>query len=344
MPVFRRNDHQLKGKVSILVPVRNEEKNIVDLIESIKKINYSFLEIILLNDRSTDRSEELITQHIKGDKRFRIIQGEELPIGWVGKVFACHQLGNEATGDYLMFLDADVRVHPEVVHQSFHIMEKQDSKLITGFPRFPIKPFLGKLLVPLQHFFVFFHLPNIFANKTTIPAFTAAHGAFMFFERDAYSQMGGHSAVKGSLIEDIHITRKMKQHGFKSILVNITPSVTCMMYDTNEEVWQGFLKNIYVGLGRSPIVALFVALFYLTFYFIPIIMIVLSIFLNDFIFAIPLILVWIQTFLIDRVTKQSYWHFILMPFAAVALSVLLLSSMIRSINKKGYVWKGRTYQ
>jgi len=218
------------------------------------------------------------------------------------------------------------------------------SKLITGFPRFPIKPILGKLLVPLQHFFVFFHLPNIFANKTTIPAFTAAHGAFMFFERDAYITMGGHKAVSNSLIEDIHITRKMKQHGFKSTLVNITTSVTCKMYDSNKEVWQGFLKNIYVGLGRSPMTAFFVSIFYMTFYFMPMILALSSLWSRNWILVIPLVLVWVQTFLIDRATKQSLWHFFLMPLSAIALSVLLVASMLRSISKKGYDWKGRTYQ
>ncbi|MDG5470552.1 glycosyltransferase family 2 protein [Jeotgalibacillus sp. ET6] len=344
MPVFKKTSHTKSGKVSILIPMRNEEKNVEGLITSVKKIQYPSIEVVILNDQSTDRTQELLNQHTKGDSRFTVISGSSLPEGWVGKVHACEQLSKKGRGDYLLFLDADVRVKPDVIHQSLHIMEKNDARLVTGFPRFPVTPFLGKLLVPLQHFFIFFHLPNLVANKTTYPAFTAAHGAFMFFERKAYEAIGGHRAVKSSLIEDIQITRELKKSGYKAILANVAPSVTCFMYDTNKEVWNGFLKNIYVGLGRSPFTAMLVSLFYLVFYFAPLLLAVAFLWTRDWTWLLPLLLVFIQTAIIDRVTKQTVLHFLLMPISSVALTVLLWSSMLRSLTQKGYEWKGRTYK
>lgn len=344
MPVFDRIDHQLKGKVSILIPMRNEEKNVFGLVESLKKIEYPQLEFIILNDQSTDQTEEFLRKAIAEDSRFQVMEGNTLPEGWVGKVHACHQLGKAASGDFYLFLDADVRVDSKVIHQSMYIMEKYQSKLVTGFPRFPVKPFLGKLLVPLQHFFIFFHLPNGMANHTTKPAFTAAHGAFMFFEQKAYKTIGGHESVKNSLIEDIHITRMTKKLGFKATLTNITTSVTCYMYDTNNEVWEGFLKNIYVGLGRSPIGAVLVSGFYLLFYASPLGFALWGLLTNEWIWLVPLILVYIQTFIIDAATRQNLYHFLLMPFSAIALTILLWSSMVKSLKKKGYQWKGRVYK
>ncbi|TDL34824.1 glycosyltransferase [Jeotgalibacillus sp. S-D1] len=344
MPTLKQTDHSLKGKVSILIPMRNEEENAAGIINSIKSIQYPEIEVLVLNDKSTDRTEECLQRAINGDQRFSVYEGSELPKGWVGKVHACKQLGKRAKGEYLLFLDADVRVEPNVVHQAMHVMERYNSKLVTGFPKFPIRPFIGRLLVPLQHFFIFFHLPNIIGNTTVIPAFTAAHGAFMFFEKKAYDAIGGHAAVKDSLIEDIHITRTMKRHGFKATLANVTPSVSCFMYDTNKDVWEGFLKNIYVGLGRSPVTALLVSIFYLSFYFLPLIIAILSIWTLEWHWIIPLLLVWVQTAIIDRAAKQAPFHFLLMPLSAVALTILLGASMLRSIFKKGYVWKGRIYK
>ena len=344
MPVFKKVDHKTSWKVSILIPMRNEERNVSGLIESLKKIKYPNLEFIILNDQSTDQTARFLTESIDGDERFQTIDGKELPDGWVGKVHACHQLSKSASGDFFLFLDADVRVNSMVVHQALNIMEKYKSKLVTGFPSFPVRPFLAKLLVPLQHFFIFFHLPNSIANRTTKPAFTAAHGAFMFFERNAYESIGGHESVKHSLIEDIHITRVIKKSGFKATLTNITASVTCHMYDSNKEVWEGFLKNIYVGLGRSASGAVLVSIFYLVFYASPLGFAIAGLWTGEWVWLVPLLLVYIQTFLIDRATKQSLYHFILMPLSAIALTVLLWSSMSRSARKVGYKWKGRVYK
>ncbi|KIL47967.1 glycosyltransferase [Jeotgalibacillus campisalis] len=344
MPSFKKTSHTKSGKVSILIPMRNEEKNVEDLIKSIKEIHYPSFEVIILNDQSTDKTQDLLDQAIFGDPRFNVITGTPLPEGWVGKVHACSQLSTKGSGEYFLFLDADVRVKPDVIDQAMHIMGKYKAGLVTGFPRFPVAPFLGKLLVPLQHFFIFFHLPNIVANKTVFPAFTAAHGAFMFFERKAYESIGGHRSVQNSLIEDIQITRTLKKSGHKAVLANVTPSVTCFMYDTNKEVWNGFLKNIYVGLGRSPFTAILVSLFYLIFYSAPLFFAAAALWTKEWTWLIPLLLVFIQTAIIDRVTKQTPLHFLLMPLSALALTVLLWSSMIRSATQKGYEWKGRTYK
>lgn len=344
MPAFKQTNHSIKGKVSILIPMRNEEKNAEGIIMSIKSIQYPAIEVLVLNDKSTDRTEEILKNAIDGDERFSVYQGRKLPEGWVGKVHACKQLSEKAAGEYLLFLDADVRVQPMVIHQAMNVMERYNSKLVTGFPQFPIRPFIGKLLVPLQHFFIFFHLPNIVGNKTALPAFTAAHGAFMFFDAKAYDSIGGHASVKNSLIEDIHITRTMKKHGFKATLANVAPSVSCFMYDTNKDVWEGFLKNIYIGLGKSPVTALLVSVFYLTFYFLPLVIAILSLWSLEWHWLVPLILIWIQTAIIDRAAKQAPFHFLFMPLSAVALTILLGASMLRSISNKGYVWKGRTYK
>ena len=162
-----------------------------------------------------------------------------------------------------------VRVSPSIVEKVMYQLKESNSGLVSGFPRFPVHPLLGKMLVPFQHFLVYFHLPLFIANHTKREAFTAAHGAFMFFKKEAYEGCGGHKSVKSSLVEDVHIARNMKKNGWKVMLVNNSHDVECHMYDTNEEVWNGFLKNVYIGLGNIPISVILLSLFYLLFYVLP---------------------------------------------------------------------------
>ncbi|HSI66638.1 MAG TPA: glycosyltransferase family 2 protein, partial [Planococcus sp. (in: firmicutes)] len=177
--------------VSVLVPMRNEERNVEALIKSLRASSYNRMEFIVLNDQSTDRTQEKLEAAIGQDPRFTILQGRQLPEGWVGKVHACHQLQEAAGGDYLLFIDADIQFKPQAIEQSLALMNRRHAKLLTGFPAFEVPPFLSKLLVPMMHFVVFFHLPIMLANFSRFRAATAACGMWMMFERKSYEKMGG---------------------------------------------------------------------------------------------------------------------------------------------------------
>ncbi|MCQ5363981.1 hypothetical protein NOW01_03045 [Anoxybacillus salavatliensis] len=150
-----------------------------------------------------------------------------------------------------------------VILACFFIWTVVNSLFLVPLPKrsvFTDRP-LVSVLVPLQHFFIFFHLPLVFANYTNMRATTAAHGACLFFERTAYEAIGGHASVKQELVEDVMIARKMKEHRYRVILANVSTHVVCYMYETNKEVWAGFLKNVYIGLNRSPLFVLLLTMF-----------------------------------------------------------------------------------
>ncbi|MBB6176674.1 cellulose synthase/poly-beta-1,6-N-acetylglucosamine synthase-like glycosyltransferase [Anoxybacillus tengchongensis] len=326
--------------VSVLVPLRNEERNVVRLVRSLKQLTYESVEFLLLDDQSTDRTYELFLKETKEDDRFQIWQGKPLPNGWVGKVHACHQLAKQAKGAYLFFIDADVELKPAVIEKLLAVAAAYDAKLVTGFPSFHPSslPLIGKWLVPLQHFFILFHLPLFLANYTHMRSATAAHGACLFFERAAYEAIGGHASVKSELVEDVMIARKMKEHRYRVILANVSTDVVCYMYETNKEVWEGFLKNVYVGLNRSPFLVFLLAMFYGIFYVAPLIVAPLS-FMYGAAYATPLIIVIAQKAYVEWKTERSistcYW----MPISAGAFIALMYASM----RAKRYEWKGRTY-
>ncbi|WP_154669175.1 glycosyltransferase [Planococcus antarcticus] len=329
--------------VSVLVPMRNEERNVKVLIKSLKNSSYDRAEFIILNDQSTDDTQGELERTIAGDDRFTILQGNKLPTGWVGKVHACHQLQQAASGDYLLFVDADVRFRPKAIEQSLALMQRKGAQLLTGFPAFDVAPFLSKLLVPMLHFVILFHLPIALANYTKFKAATAANGMWMMFEKGSYHKIGGHAAVYGSLVEDVHIAREVKAHGFKVVLANITMSVKCRMYDTNAEVWEGFLKNSYAGIGRSSIMAVGLILFYSFFYILPPFLALYGLFSGLYWWIFPYALTVAQRWYVDMVTNQRWYLSFLIPLQAAAMLAVLVGSMRKSLKKQSYSWKGRHY-
>ncbi|MGA9290177.1 MAG: glycosyltransferase family A protein [Anaerobacillus sp.] len=336
------------GLVSILIPLRDEEQNVKDLVQSLKQLTYANIEIILLDDHSTDNTLKLLLQTTKSDSRFNVVQGLELPNGWTGKVFACHQLSELAKGDYLLFNDADLRLAPDVIQASLSLMTKRKAVLLTGFPAFPVTRWLEKLLVPLQHFVVHFHLPLAPANWTLFPSFTAAHGAFMMMNKETYKQIGGHKAIYNTLLDDVDLTRRFKKKGHRALLANVTSATTCYMYHSNAEVWNGFTKNLFPGLGRSRFLVCMLFFFYGAFYVGPFLLLLFGLFhlvtgaFQPGLFY-PYLVIILQKAWVDVRTKQSMALSLLMPFSAAAFMILLIHSMRTGLNQKGYVWKGRTY-
>jgi glycosyltransferase involved in cell wall biosynthesis len=341
---YQLNQNKAAPLVSILIPMRNEERNVERIIRSLKGLTYQRVEVIILDDQSTDRTRQLLEQETKGDKRFSIIEGKSLSGEWVGKVHACHQLSKRASGDYYLFIDADVALKQDTIEQALALARKKKAKLVTGFPRFPVKKRIESLLVPLQHVVVFSYLPIIIANGGKYPAATAAHGAFMFFKKEAYESIGGHEAVKSSLVEDVHIARALKEKGEKVILANVTSHVNCYMYEKDDEVWNGFAKNVYTGLGRSINRLVILMVFFTVYYILPVPLFLYGVASGHLLFLLPLLLLFLQRLLIDLAAKQKWYLFIAMPVAAIALLFLMNHSMKQSIQHKGYQWKGRHYK
>ncbi|MGM0845754.1 MAG: glycosyltransferase [Bacillota bacterium] len=336
-------------KVSILVPLRNEEKNASLLVENLKKLTHPKLEILFLDDNSTDDTKKLLREAVDGDSRFTIIDGTSLPAGWSGKVHACDQLSKKASGDYFLFLDADVQLEAHTVQQGLKLLKKKKAGMITGFPRFPVSPLLEQWFVPLQQFFVVFHLPIWPANHTTRKEFTAAHGAFLFFTREAYEAAGGHESIRDSIVDDVHITRKVKEAGHKAVLCNVTDFVTCKMYSSNKEVWEGFSKNLFPGLDRSVPFVVMISLFYLSFYVFPLPLALYGLYNGFFLeqwnllYFTPLLLIVLQKLWVNFIMKQKLVLSLWMPIASGAFIVLIFNSMMYGLRNKGYSWKGRTY-
>lgn len=338
------NDDSEESFVSILVPMRNEERNVENCINMLKKIAYKNIEFIIYDDQSTDRTHALLKHFVSSDSRFKIKQGVELKDHWVGKVHACYQLRRYATGDYLCFIDADVTLHPQTISYAVALAKKKNAALVTGFPRFYYTNMLDKLVIPMMHFVVYFHLPIFLANYTKSPFLSAANGAFMFFKEDVYDSIGGHEVVKSSLVEDVHIARKIKQSGHRVILANITNYVDCKMYETNKETWDGFSKNIFSGIGKSTTLAILLTFFYTSFYILPLLLFLYGVFTWQLPFILPYCLTVVHRAISDTISKTPIVYSLYMPASALVLLAILWRSAYLSFRGQSYKWKGRSYK
>lgn len=258
-----------KPLVSVLVPARDEERNLPGCLASVLSQQGVPLELLVLDDRSTDRTALLARGFALRDPRVRLIHGAELPEGWTGKAFACHQLAAEASGEWLLFLDADARLAEGAVARLLQAAQTAGRGLLTGFPRQVVGTRLEKWIVPLMMFTVACHLPIRFVRASRKPEFAAAHGACMLIHREAYDETGGHAAVRDRLVEDVELARKVKRTGRPLLLADVHREVYMRMYRSAGEVWRGYRKNIYPGLGRRPELLLALVAVYAVLYVFP---------------------------------------------------------------------------
>jgi chlorobactene glucosyltransferase len=269
------------GTLSVLVPARNEENTIGNLLESLASQRVTDFEVIICNDHSTDRTAEIARSFTPRLRNLSIIQPPPRPDGWMGKNWACHQLSLAATGDYLLFADADVTFAPEAIAESIHAAATTNHGLITVWPRQELHRFREKSALTTMYFTLLAFLPANYTHTRPLwmPAvlyqrfkalFAAACGQFMLFRRECYDRIGGHAAVAGNVIDDVALAKNARNAGFTVLMLNGTGSVSCRMYETDEALFQGFRKNFFAGFGYSYIGFLSMGLVHLLVYTVPV--------------------------------------------------------------------------
>lgn len=327
--------------ISVLVPMRNESKNVATLIKHLKQTVYSSVEFILYDDDSTDDTVQKVEFLIANDSRFELIKGKTLPNQWKGKPHACYELSLVAKGDLLLWIDSDVLVKPKTLSALAATMQKDKLDALSGFPKFNNASFLEALLTPLLHFFIHMHLPIKLANTQRMIAATAASGAFIAIRRNAYDAIGGHQAVKNEVVEDVALFRAVKKAGFRANLVQIADDVSCSMYGNAKETWLGFEKNCFKAFNESYVMAIGVILFYSCYFVSTIPLAIYAVVTQSWVLLLPLVCVTLQRLISDLKAKQVNIYTLLMPLSALMYCLLLISTMYKKINHKKTLWKGR---
>ncbi len=237
--------------VSILIPARNEEKNIGNILSDLEGLSYDHLEIIVFDDDSTDDTKQIVQAFQQKDSRIRLLSGTGLPEGFTGKNHACHQLSLGAGGDYYLFLDADVRIKGALLEQALLLMKQEDLALLSIFPVQVMQTFGEKISVPLMNWILLSLLPLLLIRKSKRPSLAAANGQFMLFPALIYKKFQFHQRFKGNRVEDVAIIRFLKQKGTYVNTLLGKENISCRMYNSLGEAINGFSKNIFLFFGNS---------------------------------------------------------------------------------------------
>lgn len=246
--------------VSVLVPARNEAAAIGRLMETVLASRDVDLELVILDDDSTDGTGEIVRRRAEADPRIRLVPGGPLPAGWCGKQHACAALAREARHDTWVFMDVDVSLTPDAIARVVAFLDASHGDLVSGFPRQRTGSFLEWLLLPLIHFVLLGFLPIGRSRSDGSPGLAAGCGQLFATRRDAYARSGGHAAIRASLHDGIKLPRAYRRAGLKTDIFDATDIASCRMYERSIDVWRGLAKNATEGIGSPATIVPFTVL------------------------------------------------------------------------------------
>lgn len=233
--------------VSVLVPARDEERNIGETVRRILANTGVALELIVLDDHSTDGTAAILAGFT--DPRLRVVAGPPLPPGWVGKQHACARLAEHASHELMVFLDADVRLEPEALSRIAGALQAPGAALASGFPRQITRTWAERLLLHLMFFLLLGFLPLWAMRRSRSVGLGAGCGQLIAVRRAAYEAVGGHTAIRASRHDGLHLPRAFRRAGFGTALFDASRFAACRMYVDAGEVWRGLLKNATEGMA-----------------------------------------------------------------------------------------------
>ncbi len=329
--------------VSVLIPARNEERGIAACLESVLESEDVEVEVIVLDDHSTDRTAEIVREIAGKDSRLRLESAPPLPDDWCGKQHACFVLSKLARHDILTFLDADVRLEPDALARLALFLDESGADLVSGFPRQETGTLLERLLIPLIHWLLLSFLPLWAMRRFRWSAFGAGCGQWFMTTRAAYERVGGHAAVKSSLHDGITLPRAYRRAGHWTDLCDASEIATCRLYHGSRAVWLGLAKNAREGMAATGQIGFWTVVLLCGQVF-PWPLMFLSPWNDAVVFAVALLLsTSARTGLARRMNERGTNQALLHPFAILLLLAIQWYALLRAVSGKPVGWKGRPH-
>ena len=323
-------------QISVLIPARDEAANIGAALESIL-ITSAQIEVLVLDDQSSDDTSEIVGNFSRRDPRVRLIQGTAPPAGWLGKNFACYTLAEAARHPLLVFLDADVRVaRNDSLIRLATFMSDSGTALASGVPREIVGSWLERLIIPLIHFALLGFLPLHRMRRTKEISCAAACGQVVAVRRKEYLRIGGHGAIADSVHDAVALCRHFRVNKLRTDLFDATDTFSCRMYHSAIEVWNGFAKNAREGLGSKHLI-LPATVLLLAGQVIPFVMLPFTRGLTSYILTASVVLALLPRLVAVLRFQQSCMSALLHPLGIV---ILLMNQWLARWHK--VEWKGRS--
>jgi len=238
------------ASVTAIVPARNEEASIAQTVLSLAA-QLEVMEIIVVNDQSTDRTGEILAELAQQLPQLKILNAPDLPAGWIGKTHALWLGVQAARGEWLLFTDADVTHQPGSTARALADAARSGAALVSYSPEQEMQTFWEHALIPLIFVHLARHFPFDAVCDPTSPV-AAANGQYLLVRREAYQAVGGHYAVRSDLIEDLELARIAKAAGYRLHFAPGKGIARTRMYRSFRAMWQGWTKNLYGLVGGTP--------------------------------------------------------------------------------------------
>ena len=324
--------------VSVVIPARDEARIIERSVRAFLAQTYRNLEVVVVNDRSTDGTGEIV--RAVDDERLIVIDGEEPPAGWLGKPWALHQGSRRARGEVLLFADADVVYAPDAILAAVALMERRQPALLALLPHFEMQGFGENASMPMLAMTCFTFMPLWFSNRTRFAALAIGGGTGNLVVRAAYEAGGGHEALKDSVVDDVALARLMRRGGGATEVVRADDLVSIRMYHGLGEVIEGFTKNAFAAFGRNYLVAALIEVGCAVFHILPYAMALAG----DRISIATIIVISATRLILFRSLRYRLDNALLLHpvMCAIWLWIFLRSTWMTGFRRK-LLWRGRTY-
>lgn len=261
-----REDAATRGPlVSVIIPARNEEKSIEGTVRAFLVQTYEPLEIIVVNDRSTDGTGSIL-RSIPG---IRVVEGVEPPPGWLGKPWALHQGEQLARGELLLFVDADIVYEPPAVAGAVAELHAAGTSMVTLLPRLVMETFWERLAMPYLAVIVYSILPTWLSNRTRIPILGIGGGTGNLIRRDHYDAVGGHQSLREAVVDDVGMARLLRRNHYRTTVVSANALTSVRMYEGGRAIVEGFTKNIFTVFQRSYLLTVSIGILAVVFHVLP---------------------------------------------------------------------------
>ena len=332
--------------ISVLIPARNEECGIEASLKCLLASPLQRLEIIVLDDASTDRTAEIVARVAEQDSRLKLSRSAPLPSGWNGKQHACWQLALAAKSEWLLFLDADVRLTTDALPRIATQLATTPCDLLSGFPRQETGALSEKLLIPLMHVVLLGFLPLDQMRASRKPEFGAGCGQLFIARRAAYFVCDGHRAIQNSRHDGLKLPRAFRSANLVTDLFDATDIASCRMYTSLQQVVHGLLKNATEGIAQPKLIGIFSVLL-LGGQTLPILSLGHALYWGWS--AAPVVILFVATILsyIPRALaahrfQQSWIGALLNPIAVAIFIALQWWAMFRALRGRPPIaWRGR---
>lgn len=358
IPPSSPNPEEVQSLISVIVPARNEARNIRRSIEALAAQSYQNLELIVVDDGSTDATPQILKQLQEAPKpdsspEITIINGSALPPGWAGKPHALHQGFQAAQGEWLCFVDADTFANPDLIASTYQAATNLGADMLTILTDQDLGSFWEKVIMPLVFTALSVGFP---ARRVNDPQKTdaIANGQFILIRRQVYQAVGGHAAVHDQIAEDKALAVLVKGSGFHLVLGDGRELARTRMYTSLPEIWEGWVKNIYLGMQDRPWLLLLGAITgFVAALALPLWTILSLAWLAQgggwiaVLVAAESLILWgyllYNRSQVNQAMDISFWYALTLPLGALIFTAMMVTSAYNVYSGRGVTWRGRRY-